>query len=216
MPFTLALVIMLAIGLIELLALLVGTSISSALDSMLPDVGIDAPDLSGADPGPLSLVLGWLSIGQVPALVALVLGLCGFAVSGLAIQLTAQALLGTAFPALLAAIPALAAAAWSMRLGGRALGPLFGTGHSEAASRADFVGSFATIIRGTARRGLPAEAKTTDGRGRTHYLLIEPDSDGVTFEAGARVFIVGQTGTVYRAIDRLKSDTPANPISKQN
>ena len=40
------------------------------------------------------------------------------------------------------------------------------------------VGSYATIIRGEAKRGQPAEAKTYDLRGRTHYVLIEPDDAG--------------------------------------
>ena len=206
-PFTIALIVMLAIGAIELAALLAGLSASSAVDSLLPDLDTNAPDASGAELGPLSAVLSWLSFGRVPSLVALVLGLCGFAVGGLATQFAALGLVTTPIPAAMAAIPGFVAAAYSMRIGGRLLAPLFGAIHSDVASRDDFIGSFATIIRGTARQGFPAEAKTTDNRGVTHYVLIEPRDAAETFEADSRVFIVARQDNVYRAITKISSRT---------
>jgi hypothetical protein len=67
------------------------------------------------------------------------------------------------------------------------------------------VGSYATIIRGEASQGAPAEAKASDLRGRTHYLLVEPAANGEVFAAGQRVFIVGQRGSVYRAVTKVSS-----------
>jgi len=65
------------------------------------------------------------------------------------------------------------------------------------------VGSYATIIRGEAKQGQPAEAKTTDLRGRTHYILLEPGEAGMSYSAGDRVFLVGRDKNIYRAITRL-------------
>lgn len=198
---------MLAIGALELAALLMGLSASSAIDSVLPDLDSDLPDASGAEIGPLSSVLSWLSFGRVPSLVALVLGLCGFAVGGIATQFAARGILAGPIPAALAAIPGLVVAAYAMRIGGSLLAPLFGALHSDVASREDFIGSFATIIRGTARQGAPAEAKTTDNRGNTHYVLVEPSDASEEFAAETRVFIVSRNANVYRAITKISSRT---------
>jgi len=209
---------MLAIGVIELIALLVGFSPSASIDAALPDIDIpdlDVPEIAGPDihappaelshveAGPLSLILGWFSVGRVPILVLLVIGLTSFAVAGYVVQWTALGALGTALNAGLASIPAAIAAAYSTRWLGRFLGRIFPKDHTEAASRRDLVGSYATIIRGTAKKGQPAEAKTTDLRGRTHYILLEPSEAAETYTAGDRVFIVGQDRNVYRAVTKL-------------
>jgi membrane protein implicated in regulation of membrane protease activity len=218
---------MLAIGVIELVALLVGFSPSASIESALPDIHVPdlhvpelhAPDLhvpdahgpelhagelSHVEAGPLSLILGWFSVGRVPILVLFVIGLASFAIAGYVIQWTATGLLGFALSAGIASIPAVIAAGYSMRWLGRWLGRIFPKDHTEAASRQDLIGSYATIIRGTAKQGQPAEAKTTDLRNRTHYILLEPDEAGQTYTAGDRVFIVGQDRNVYRAVTKLE------------
>lgn len=212
---------MLAIGVIELVALLVGFSPSASIESALPDIDIPdidvpeiagpdlhAPDLHGAElshieAGPLSLILGWFSVGRVPILVLFVIALTSFAVAGYVVQWTALGALGFALHAGLASIPAVIAAGYSMRWLGRWLGRVFPKDHTEAASRQDLVGSYATIIRGTAAKGQPAEAKTTDLRGRSHYILLEPNEAAETYTAGDRVFIVGREKNVYRAVTKL-------------
>lgn len=218
---------MLAIGVIELVALLVGFSPSASIESALPDIDIPdlhVPEIAGPDlhvpdlhapelhdgelshveAGPLSLILGWLSVGRVPILVLFVIGLTSFAVAGYVVQWTALGALGFALNAGVAAIPAAIAAGYAMRWLGRWLGHIFPKDHTEAASRQDLVGAYATIIRGTARQGQPAEAKTTDLRNRTHYILLEPNEAGQSYTAGDRVFIVGQDRNVYRAVTKLE------------
>jgi YqiJ-like protein len=206
-PFTIALLVMLAIGAVELASLLVGFSPSSAIESALPDVGIDvdAPDASGAELGPFSLVLGWLSVGRVPFLVVLVIFLTSFGIAGYLVQWWVVWVMGGPLNAWLAAIPALVAAAFATRHVGRWLGRVFPRDHSEAASQKELIGSYATIIRGEARPGQPAEAKAEDLRGRSHYILLEPSDADTTYKAGDRVFIVGQEKNVYRAVTKLNT-----------
>lgn len=202
---------MLAIGVIEGISLLAGFSPSASIESALPDIDIpelDAPDLQGPDAahveiGPLSQLLGWFSVGRVPILVLLVIALSSFAIAGYVVQWTAQGVIGAPLSAGLAALPATIAAAYSTRWLGRWLGRIFPRDHSEAASRDDLIGSYATIIRGTARQGMPAEAKTTDLRGRSHYILLEPGDPSQTYSAGDRVFIVGLDRNIYRAVTRI-------------
>lgn len=205
---------MLAIGVVEGASLLVGFSPSASIESALPDVdipeldapGLDAPEVGHVEVGPFSQILGWFSVGRVPILVLLVIALSSFAIAGYVVQWTAQGVIGAPLSAGLAALPATVAAAYSTRWLGRWLGRIFPRDHSEAASRTDLVGSYATIIRGTARQGMPAEAKTTDLRGRSHYILLEPGDPSQTYSAGDRVFIVGLDRNIYRAVTRI--DTP--------
>lgn len=205
---------MLAIGVVEGASLLVGFSPSASIESALPDVdipeldapGLDAPEVGHVEVGPFSQILGWFSVGRVPILVLLVIALSSFAIAGYVVQWTAQGAVGAPLSAGLAALPATIAAAYSTRWLGRWLGRIFPRDHSEAASRTDLVGSYATIIRGTARQGMPAEAKTTDLRGRSHYILLEPGDPSQTYSAGDRVFIVGLDRNIYRAVTRI--DTP--------
>ena len=205
-PFTVALIVMLAIGVIELLSLVNGFSPSSAIEAAFPALDVpdlEAPELSGAEVGPLSFVLSWLSVGRLPFLALLVIFLSGFGISGYAVQWVATGLTGATLDAWIATIPALVGASYASRHLGRWLGSIMPREQSEAASRADLIGSYATIIRGTAAQGQPAEAKTSDLRGRTHYILLEPAEPDITYGAGDRVFIVGRDKAVYRAVTRL-------------
>ena len=210
-PFTIAILVMLAIGGIELAALLLGFSASGSIEAALPDaapdtdVDTDAVEATAGAVGPLSHVLGWLSVGRMPILVLLVIFLTSFALAGYGVQLLATSILGAPIAALLAALPALVGGAYATRHLGRWLGSIFPRDQTEAASQKELIGSYATIIRGEARPGKPAEAKASDLRGRTHYLLIEPDVETEIFSAGQRVFIVGQRDNVYRAITKLKN-----------
>ena len=113
--------------------------------------------------------------------------------------------MGATLNAWLAAVPAFVVGAYSTRHLGRWLGRIFPRDHSEAASQRDLIGSYATILRGEARHGQPAEAKTTDLRGRTHYVLVEPKDETTIYSAGDRVFIVGKDRNIYRAITRITS-----------
>ncbi len=206
---------MLAIGAIELISLLMGFSPSSSIESVLPEVevpDIDAPDvpdadvgLDGAQLGPLSATLGWLSVGRLPILILFVVFLTAFGLTGYIVQALARSAIGSPINAWIAVIPALAGGAYATRHLGRWLGRIFPRDHTEAASQKELIGSYATIIRGEARRGQPAEAKTTDLRGRTHYVLIEPSEEGTTYAAGDRVFFVGKDKNIYRAVTRLQT-----------
>ncbi|MEM1139476.1 MAG: YqiJ family protein [Pseudomonadota bacterium] len=220
-PFAVCLVLMLVIAAAEVVSLAMGMSASSALDSVLPDIdadfdvdlsldtdipdvadgvsGANAPDMA-ATPGALSQLLGWLCVGRVPVLVLLIVFLTAFGLAGLVLQASAEALLGRPLPALLAVIPALVVAMPAVRVSGLTLAKVMPKEQTEAVSQKRFIGKVAIVIRGTARKGEPAEAKFSDRHGQTHYALIEPDTDDETFIEGTQVILVKQTGSVYRAI----------------
>ena len=212
-PFVIALMVMIFIAALEGVSLMFGAAVSGLLDGILPDfdlpdldmdvdADIDADiDVSGLDSvGPLTYLMSWLSFGKAPALVLLVAFLTVFGLSGLVIQSSALGTTGLMLPGWLASIPAFALALPGTRYLGRAFGAVMPKEETEAVSTERFIGKVATIIRGRAKRDLPAEAKLKDRHGLTHWILVEPDEDHEEFATGDEVILVSQAGSVYRVI----------------
>ncbi|MCF8500167.1 MAG: DUF1449 family protein, partial [Rhodospirillum sp.] len=142
-------------------------------------------------------------IGRVPLLMLLIVFLTAFGLFGFGIQTIAQSLFGAPLHGALASIPAVLFSLPVVRGFGRLFLRWFPSDLSDAPNREGLIGRVAVVFRGEARRGSPAEAKikakTKDGSGPTHYLLVEPDGEG-TFLAGDEVLIVRRIGTHYAAI----------------
>lgn len=180
---------------------MLGAQPSAAVDSALPDFDADVGEI---ELGPLSQTLSWLSFGKLPALVVIILFTASFGLIGFAGQEVLRRTLGFALDPWVASIPAAIAAAFATRHLGLGLARIMPKEETEAVSTKAFVGRVATVFRGIARVGHPAEAKLVDIHGKTHYLLIEPDAGEVDMPEGSEVVIIRQEGPVYRAITRLK------------
>ena len=206
-PFTIALIIMAMLAVMEIVGLMFGMGLSGLLDSALPDfdadmdadADADAPDADGAA-GVLGAVTSWLSIGRVPLLVLIVAFLTGFGLAGVIGQNAVKGLIGAYLPVPVAVIAALFVALPVTRHLGLALARLVPKEETDAVSRDSFVGRTAVVIRGEAKQGLPAEAKLKDRAGTVQYVLVEPDEAGASFPEGAEVILVEQKGPVFRAI----------------
>ncbi|MEL7488903.1 MAG: OB-fold-containig protein, partial [Pseudomonadota bacterium] len=138
--------------------------------------------------------------GSTLSLIILIVFLTAFGAIGYAAQSLVSAGLGAPLPVAVASVVALFGALPTTRASGLFLARIMPKEYSEAASQREFVGRTATIIRGEARRGAPAEAKVKGPFGKTHYILLEPDADDAAFEQGASAVIIGQTGAVYRGV----------------
>lgn len=200
-PFAVALGLTLAIALIELTGVLIGLSPSEAIDSTLPDADADA---SGLELGPLSQFLNWMSFGRLPALVVLILITTTFGLGGYVLQEAMRRIFGFALEPAIASAPAAIFSLFATHHLGHWLGRLMPREETEAVSTADFIGRVATVFRGTASSGKPAEAKLTDIHGKTHYVLVEPDDAQQLLSEGSEVVLVRREGHVFRAIVRLK------------
>jgi hypothetical protein len=205
-PFTAALGLMLAIGLLELLSTVMGFGVSHALDKVVGalhlDTDVDA-DVQVGDAhhvGALSQVLGWLHVGKVPVLIVFVIFLTLFGLLGLALQALIQGLTGSMLPAVLAVIPAFVGSLPGVRLTAGVLARVLPRDETDAVSRSSFIGRIATLGPATATRGEPAQAKLRDQHGQAHYVLVEPDNDGDVLDAGSDVLLVRQGSAVYYAI----------------
>ena len=188
-PFGAALLLMLALFVIEGAGLLFSVSPSNWVDGLMPDA---TDGLEGA--------LGWLHLGKVPLLILLGIFLAGFSMSGYAIQAFSKALLGDLLPAWIASLPSVFAG-FSLVSGlGGLIAKVMPSDETTAVSEQSLIGRAGVITQGLARKGMAAQAKVRDLHGRAHYVMVEPDIEGDTFEEGVAVLLVKKTGAKYHSI----------------
>jgi len=197
-PFTIALGVMLGLGLLEIAALLIGFSLFPEADA---DVDVDT-DADG--------FLGWLGIGETPLLITLVLFLTAFGLVGLGVRLAVPV------SPWIAAVPAVVAGFATTRFLGGAIGRMLRKNETTAIPMDRLVGGSATITLGETRKGHPTQAKLKDAHGQTHYVLVEPLRDEDVFDSGDVVLLVERTGPKFYvvgsgpdALDQL--DTRVSP-----
>lgn len=213
-PFSIALMILGLIVLLEAGGLLFGIAFSGLVDSLFPEFGdldLDAgPEMDGPAGGPVAVLLSWLCVGKVPILILLAAFLTGFGLSGLIVQSVINSVAGFYLPAFVAAFIALFVALPVTRHLGLLLARIMPSDTSDAVSSNSFVGRTAVIIRGVARANAPAEAKFKDSGGTTQYILVEPDQAEDEFPTGTEVLLTEKTGAVFRCIENTHSVLKTN------
>ena len=211
MPFTVSLVVMLGIALLEGVATLLGAGFSHFFDTLLPEIDADVDVDLSADSNlgasevpaatPLSKLLGWLRVGKVPILVLFVIFLTGFGLIGLSIQSVLNNTIGFMLPSLVASGIAFFLALPVVRVLGGAIAWIIPKDETDAVSEKSLIGRIAVITLGTAKKGNAAEAKVRDQHGTTHYIMVEPDLADVTFTSGEAVLVIKQEGSVFKVIE---------------
>ena len=180
-PFTIALVVMALIGLVEMLGL-----------------GGSAVDLD-MDGGAVAEGLDWLNVGRLPLLIVLVVFLMVFGLAGLVLQQVAVAMLGGTLP-WFAAVPAAAVVALpGIRLLSRGLARVLPRDETSAVEIDSLLGRRARIVLGTATRANPARAKVVDRFGQAHFVMVEP-ADDARFTADDELLLTARDGTLFRAV----------------
>ena len=220
LPFSIALVLMFGIALIEGVATVIGFGFTQFLDDLIPD--FDAPDMDisadGADGGGFeggqgpetssifTRFLGWVKIKQVPMLVVLVVFLTIFSLSGFLFQGTIKRLLTIHLPWYIAIWPVLLITFPLVRGVSLLLAKFVVKDETSAVWTDSFVGKIATITLGTARAGISAEAKLTDKYGQVHYIRVEPDNGNETFKTTTEVLLVKKVAVYSKRFEiRIKN-----------
>lgn len=186
-PFAVAAAILFGLIGIELVALVLGLSLSQVIDKSLHH-----HDGTG--------LLGWLNVGGVPLLILLILLLGSFAASGLIVQSLAFALAGARLPALLAALPALAAAIPITRGGSRLVARVVPRDETYAVEAADLVGRIATVTVGPLDAGLPGQARLKDEHGNWHVVRARAARDTPAMAAGSQILLIDLDQGIYLAM----------------
>lgn len=199
--FSIALCLMLFIGLLEC-ALLLFTGGSQGiieqffadheLHSAQADIGIEQ------DVSLLTKTADWLGIGRVPLLIWLVVFLTSFALSGFILQAILNSLLGHVLTAWLAVPLGFMIAAPIVHVLCRILVHLIPSDETTAIYSDELIGRTAQIILGDARPNSPAQAKVKDQHGQTHYILVEPEHDEI-YKQGQEVVLTQKTKVGFQA-----------------
>jgi hypothetical protein len=200
-PFDVALAIMGLLTLLEFLAIVFAGHTSHVLDGLFPELHLG--DVDGSEIAAASFLdrfLGWLHFGKVPVLMLLALFLLGFGFSGLALQGVLRNFTGFMLPGWLASLLVLPVTLPFVRGGGAVLAKVMPRDETQSVSAQSFIGQVANIVLGTARQGHAVQARLRDKHGQTHYVMVEPDDEDDSFEAGDAVLIVSQAGATYRVI----------------
>lgn len=220
LPFSVSLAIMGLLAVLEVGSTLVGTQLSGLVDNLLPDMDFDADldldtdldsdvDMSGASGanGSLIALLSWLRVDQVPFLIVLVTFLASFGLLGLGLQAGVAAVSGAPLSATLASVIALPATLPVMRGVIGMLAKILPDDETEVVSRESLIGGMAVITLGVAQANSPAEAKISDQYGTTHYVMVEPKVDGVTFEQGQTVRLLAHKNQTTFFAESMALDT---------
>jgi hypothetical protein len=186
-PFTAATFLMLLIAIVEGVAMVVGATLSEVLQHHLPDPWDNLH-------GPFDKLLGWLHVGRVPFLVLVVLFLAGFALTGFALNMVAHRFFGFWVPTIVSVPAAFLATLPIVRILGAGLARMIPQEQTSAVSFESLIGRVATIVAGTARQGYPAQARVPNEHGQNIYVMVEPETAGMTFQGGERVLLTKQIG----------------------
>ncbi|WP_373700925.1 YqiJ family protein [Neisseria dentiae] len=201
--FGIALMLMLMLGILEIASLLMG-GINDWVDNLLPDsltetahaeVGLEA-----ADAGAFIRFLSWLYVGKVPLLMLMVVFLAVFGLLGYIFQTAFYAVFGSYLNGLVAA-----AAVWfvslpAVRTVAAGLYRIMPKDETTAVTQSSLVGRIGVVVLGEARAGNPAQVRVKDGYGQQHYVMAEPDSDGLVLKQGEAVLLVSLSGNTFKAI----------------
>jgi hypothetical protein len=199
-PFAVAAAIMLALGGIELLATLVGFSLSH----IGKDIGVETDSDSGL--GGLFL---WINAGRLPLLILIILALGVFSIAGFFLQGVAHGV-GISVPAWIAALAAVAGSIPVIRVTSRSIARIIPRDETYAVDDADFIGHVAEVSVGPLDEGLPGRVRLKDVFGNWHSLVARASPESTPLPVGASVLLVDRDAKSFIAIS-----APADLIAQQ-
>ena len=197
-PFTLALTLMLMIGLIEVLGLFLGASLSHLMENLLPNA--HGADLH-VEHGIFAEIFSWLKIKELPFMIVLIISLLAFGMSGLILQMIIYSVSHNLLPSFIASLVALFIAFPIIRISAKLCSNLLVKEETSAVSQDSFIGMPALIVLGTAEKGSPAQAKVVDSHNKQHYIMVEPMEETEFFSTGNTVLLIERHRGVYFAIE---------------
>ncbi|WOH47142.1 OB-fold-containig protein [Bradyrhizobium sp. sBnM-33] len=200
-PFAIAAAIMLALAGIELLATLVGFSISELLGK---EVTVEADHANGL--GGLFL---WINAGRLPLLILIILALGMFSIAGFFLQALAHGV-GISVPVSIAALAAAACSIPAVRVTSRGIAKIIPRDETYAVDEADFIGHVAEVSIGPLDQGLPGRVRLKDVFGNWHSLVARASPESVPLPVGASVLLVDRDAKSFIAIS-----APADLIAQQ-
>ncbi|QSY93466.1 DUF1449 family protein [Rhizobium bangladeshense] len=198
LPFAIAAAVLAGLTVIEMLATVMGFSITELLGK---------PDFNGHDG--IAGYLSWLNVGGVPLLILLMMALGFFAIAGFAIQAVAGAFWAP-LPAGLAALPAALVTFPMLRASSRTVARIVPHDETYAVDLDTFIGRTAEVSIGPLDQGLPGRVRIKDQHGNWHVLRARAAKGQEALKIGTEVLLVDRKADVFIAIPALVDPTAAD------
>ena len=198
-PFAVAGAMIVVVGAVELVAMLVGFSLSELVGR---SVDIDA-DGDNA----WVIALAWMNVRGVPLLVYLMIALAFFAIAGFLIQDIAAAI-ASPLPLILAVPAAVVVAAPFVRWTSGALAHLIPRDESYAVDLSSLVGRVGRVAVGPLDQGPPGRVRVKDEHDNLHIVTAIAAPDSPPLPQGAEVLLVDRINSRFIAVaapDETKS-----------
>jgi len=200
-PFAIAATMLVGLTAIEILALLLGFSISEMIGKP------HAPHADGHEG--VAGLLSWLNVGGVPILILILMVLGFFAMTGFVIQAVANAFWAP-LPAAVAAVPAILVAVPMVRASSRTVARLVPHDETYAVDLDTLIGRTAEVSLGPLDQGLPGRVRVKDQHGNWHVLRAKAARDQEPLKVGTEVLLVDRTADVFIAIPALADPAAAD------
>lgn len=204
-PFAVAALIMAGLVGIEILATLLGASLSEMLGK---EIGFHH-EVGETQHGLLGGALSFVNPAGVPVLILIILLLAIFSAAGYALQALAAAV-ATPLPALVAGLVAAAAALPLTRGASRAIAKVIPRDETYAVTPDDLVGRVGEVTLGPLDQGAAGRVKVQDQHGNWHFPMARAARDVAPIPVGAPVLLVDRDGAAYAAIPAPADLVPAH------
>lgn len=202
-PFSLVLIVFLAISLLEIIMVFTGAGSDLGLDL---SADIEMPDVS-AD----WRVFDWLGLGRVPYLISLASFLLCVGIIGVFVQTLQLELVGVALPWPFVMFGAALAALPPVRLLNHGLGRVWPKDVESSAVTTDtFIGHEAEIVLGNVSGDDAGQIKFRDAGGNIHHAMAYSDRAEERYGQGDIVLIVGRRGAFFTVIRHPNPSRPAH------
>lgn len=199
--FLISIIIIIIMAFVEVISVLLGVSISEAIDNLLPDVEVE-----GDIEADLSVpVLDWLNFGKVPFLILIIIFLTFFGLSGFIIQGIFFKIFSVLMPEIVAIIIALVPTFIVVHFIGKIISKILPQVETTAVNINSLKGRIAKITIGTATCDNPAEAKVKDKYGKTHYVRVIPGDIEESFIQGEKVVLTKLYSGIFKA-EKIDAD----------
>lgn len=195
--FTMSILLMIGIGFLEIILLFIGNSLNEFLPETpnLPDIGASS-DISGISS--FAELFAWLNQGRIPFILILISFLTSFGLIGLISQNIYFVITESLLSSWILFLPVFIISLFVVRVISKVLAKILPRDETTAIRPESFIGGIATIVNGVAVKGRQAEAKWIDRFNQTHYFQVEPVEDGLSFEKGDTVLIIGMKENAQR------------------
>lgn len=193
--FFISIIVILIMAFVEVISVLLGVSVSEAIDNLLPDVEVDG-DIEASISVP---ILDWLNFGKVPFLILIIIFLTFFGLSGFILQGIFSKIFTILMPGIVAIIIALLPTFILVHFIGRIISKVLPQVETTAVKINSLRGKIAEILIGTATFDNPAEAKVKDQHGKIHYVRVTPGDKEERFIQGEKVVLTKLYSGIFQA-----------------